>query len=146
MGSTRIKGTKLKLELGESSDDFWADLTTYGLDNDEADSDVVTFEDAGGDGSRQFKLTGTAIQSTDEDSFWSYAWDHTGEEVPYTLAPHGNETPSKTQPHFTGTVKIGPKPKIGGDAGNAPYTFDFEWNCTDEPTKDDGTTDDGTTP
>jgi hypothetical protein len=138
MGSNRIKGTKLKLELGTPGEDYWADLTAYALDNDEADADVTTFEDAANGGSFQHTLAGTAIQSTDSASFWTYVWDNTGEEVAFTLAPHGNAVPTVAQPHFLGTVKIGKKPTLGGEAGEGAFTFEFEWNLVGEPTKDTG--------
>ena len=136
--STRIKGTKLKLELGTPAVDYWADLTNYRLFNDEAEADVTTFADAAEGGGRQHKLAGTAIQSTDSDSFWMMVWENTGEEVPFTIAPHGNETATAEQPHFIGTVKIGPKPELGGDAGTGAFTFDFEWNVLNAPTIDTG--------
>lgn len=137
-GSTRIKGTKLALTLGTPGVDYWADITSYELSNDEADSDVVTFADAGEGGARQYKLTGSAIQSTAAASFWRYAWENTGDEVPFTLAPHGEAIASAAQPHFIGTVKIGPKPTIGGEAGTGAYTFDFEWEVVGSPTLDEG--------
>ncbi|MCD5345052.1 hypothetical protein [Agromyces sp. S2-1-8] len=136
--SNRIKGTKLALTLGTPGVDYWGDITQYLLTNEEADSDVTTFEDAAGGGSRDYKLTGAGVQSTDSASFWRYVWDNTGEEVPFTLAPHGNEVPSVAQPHFTGTVKIGPKPDIGGEAGTSAFTFEFEWDVIGEPVLDDG--------
>lgn len=137
-GSTRIKGTKLALTLGSPGTDYWADITSYLLTNEEADSDVVTFADASEGGARQYKLTGSAIQSTEAASFWRYAWESTGEEVAFTLAPHGNAEASAAQPHFVGTVKIGPKPDIGGEAGNSAFTFDFEWEVVGTPTMDTG--------
>lgn len=137
-GSTRIKGTKLALTLGTPGVDYWADITQYELNNDEADSDVTTFEDAAGGGARQYKLTGTAIQSTDLASFWRYVWENTGEEVPFTLAPHGNTVATAAQPHFVGLVTIGPKPTIGGEAGTGAFTFEFEWDVEGEPVLDEG--------
>lgn len=137
-GSNRIKGTKLALTLGTPGIDYWADITSYSLSNDEADSDVVTFADAAEGGARQYKLTGSAIQSTEAASFWRYAWANTGEEVPFTLAPHGNVTPSDEQPHFVGTVTIGPKPSVGGEAGTGAFTFEFEWNVVGVPVMDTG--------
>ena len=131
--STRIKGTKLALKLGTPPVDYWADLTSYSLEPKEADSDTTTFEDASKGGGVDWLLKGTAVQSTDTASFWMLAWSKSGTEVPFTIAPHGNTAPSTTQPHFAGTVKIGMKPKLGGDAGTAAFTFDIEWKCTGEP-------------
>jgi hypothetical protein len=137
-GSTRIKGTKLALTLGTPGTDYWHDMTSYELFNDEAESDVTTFADAAEGGARQHKLKGTAIQSTAADSFWRYVWANTGQDVPFTLAPHGNATPTASQPHFIGTVTIGPKPSLGGEAGTGAFTFEFEWLVTGEPVMDDG--------
>ena len=138
MGSNRIKGTKLKLELGTPGTDYWADLTAYTLDNEEADADVTTFEDASNGGAVDDVLSGTAIQSTDSASFWTYVWENVGEEVPFTLAPHGNAVATAAQPHFLGTVKIGKRPTLGGEAGEGAFTFDFEWKCVGAVTLDTG--------
>lgn len=137
-GSTRIKGTKLKLTLGTPGTDFWADLTSWKITNTDADSDVTTFEDAAAGGSKEFHLTGTAIQSTAAESFWRYVWANTGEEVAFTIAPHGNLVASDSQPHVIGTVTIGAKPDLGGDAGNSAYTFEFDWIVTGTPVLDSG--------
>lgn len=132
-GSTRIKGTKLALKLGTPATDVWADITSYSLEPKEADSDTTTFEDASNGGGVDYLLKLSGIQSTDTASFWMMAWSKSGSEVPFTVAPHGNEVPTAAQPHFVGTVKIGMKPKIGGDAGTGAFTFDVEWKCTGEP-------------
>ena len=137
-GSTRIKGTKLALTLGTPGTDYWHDMTSYELYNDEAETDVTTFADAAEGGARQHKLKGTAIQSTAAASFWRYVWANTGEDVPFTLAPHGNEVATEAQPHFVGTVTIGPKPSLGGEAGTGSFTFEFDWNVTGEPVMDTG--------
>lgn len=135
-GSTRIKGNKLMLKLGTGvgAKDYWADVTAYELYNDEADADVTTFADASEGGARQHKLKISAIQSLEAASFWRMVWDGSGTDVPFTLAPFGNAAASVTQPHFTGTVTIGPKPSLGGEAGNGAFTFEVEWNVLNTPT------------
>tara|TARA_R110000822_G_scaffold123979_1_gene258490 strand:+ start:5065 stop:5484 length:420 start_codon:yes stop_codon:yes gene_type:complete len=133
MGSTRIKGAALQLTVGAT--DYWADVTSVTLNNEEAAAGVTTFEDASLGGARQFYLEGTAIQSTAAASFWSYLWENTGDTVAYVYAPHGNDTPSVTEPHFSGTVKVPAKPAVGGEAGvTVEYTFDFRMDCQEEPT------------
>lgn len=138
--STRIKGRKLALLLGSPGTDVWADITSYSLEPTEADNDVVTFADVDAGGAWEWLLKLSAIQSTDPESFWRMVWDQSGEEVAFTLAPHGNTTPTPEQPHFLGTVKIGAKPRIGGDAvaGGTTFTFDTEWKVIGEPTMDTG--------
>lgn len=136
--STRIKGKALMLEL--EGQDYWADLTSAVIKNEEADEDTVTFEDAAqAGGARKWLMELAAIQSTDPTSFWSLAWDQTGEEVPYIYAPHGNETPTAAKPHFTGQLTIGPPPDLGGEAGRTnTYTFETVFELSAKPVKDTG--------
>ena len=141
MGSTRIKGRQLKLLVGSSpATDVWADTTSVVLDNEEAEDDTTTFEDAAEPGgARQEFLTISGVQSTDATSLWSYCWDNVGEEVPFTYAPHGNETPTAAQPHFLGTCRIGPRPTLGGEAGrDTTFTFETRWDVVGTTTKDIG--------
>jgi hypothetical protein len=102
----------------------------------------VTFEDAAEGGGRQFFLRGAAVQSTQSAAFWRYVWENSGEEdVPYTIAPHGNAAPTADEPHFVGTLTIGPKPTIGSEASTdrtSASQFDFEFEIDDEPTMDTG--------
>lgn len=137
--STRIKGKALRLALGSPAVDHWADVISVVLDNEEADSDTVTFYDASQGGSRTYFFTINAIQSTDPTSFWSMVWDESGNDVAFAFAPHGNETPTEAQPHFIGTCTIGPKPAVGGEAGASnTYTFETRFDIVGVPVKDTG--------
>jgi len=143
MGSPRIKGNVLPvLTLGSPGSEYSADLISWLIENEEADSDVVTFEDAASGGSRQFYLRGSAIQSTASTAFWTYVWENSGDTgVAYTIAPHGNAVATVSQPHFVGTLTIGAKPTIGGEAStssSSAFTFEFEFEIDGVPTKDDG--------
>ncbi len=137
-GSTRIKGVALKLTIGSPGVDYYADVTSCKITHEDADKDAVTFADAA-EGAQAAKMTGSGIQSTDTASLWSYIWDHSGETVAFTHAPHGNAVATAAQPHFVGMVKIGNKPDLGGDAGKTnTFTFDFEWEIDGTVTKDTG--------
>lgn len=143
MGSPRIKGNKLPvLTLGSPGATFAADVISYSIENEEADSDVITFEDAASGGSRQYFLRGSAIQSTESASFWRYVWENSGQsDVAYTIAPHGNAVASADQPHFVGTLSIGAKPAIGGEAStssSSAFTFDYEFEIDGTPSMDEG--------
>lgn len=139
--STRIKGRQLKLEIGSPPVDYWADVTACELQNEEADSDVVTFEDASQPGGAMVDfLQITAVQSTDAESLWSYIWDHAGESVDFAYAPHGNAEPTAAQPHFIGTCTIGPRPAVGGEAGrDNTFTFESRWDVEGRVVMDRGT-------
>lgn len=138
--STRIKGAKLLLELGTPAVNHKCDITASTITNEEKDADVTTFCDVESGDDRDYFLNFTAVQSTDPDSLWRHIWDHAGdEEVPYTYAPHGNEVPTAAQPHFTGTLTIGPPPEIGGEAGKQnTFTFEAQWKLDGKPTLDVG--------
>lgn len=130
--SKRITGKSLSFKLGDT--EYMADATNIVLENEDADNDVTTFADAAAGGTKQWFFTMTAVQSTDATSLWSFLWDSTGDEVAYVFAPQGNATPSADAPHFTGTVTVGAKPSIGGEAGNT-FTFEVRLDCNEEPTK-----------
>ncbi|MCX4577943.1 hypothetical protein OHB41_33120 [Streptomyces sp. NBC_01571] len=130
--SARIKGKSLTLKFEDT--DYQADIGSATLNNEDADGDFTTFADAAAGGAVQWFFEGEAVQSTDSASFWSYLWDNTGLEVAYVFAPHGNAVASTTQPHFTGSVRVGRKPSIGGTA-NETFTFEYRLDCTGEPTK-----------
>ena len=56
------------------------------------------------------------------------------------IVSDGNETATASQPHFTGTLTIGPPPRIGGEAGrDSTYTFETRFDLADKPVKDTGT-------
>lgn len=134
MASTRIKGRQLGLTI--DGVDYWADQTAVTLENEEADEDTTTFEDAAAaGGARQYFLNITAIQSTDTASFWRLCWERTGDDVPFIYAPHGNATATDARPHFVGTCTIGARPAIGGEAGrDVTYTFETRFDVVGEPT------------
>lgn len=134
--STRIKGRQLMLSIGTPPVEVWADTTSVVLDREEADDDVVTFADAAAGDVQQEYIEIAGIQSTDPTSLWAYCWDNSGQDVAFTYAPHGNATPSTTQPHFVGTCTIGPKPTIGGEAGRTTtFTFETRWDVVGTVTK-----------
>lgn len=132
-GSPRLKGNALSLQI--DTVDYWMDLTSCKITNDDADSNVVTFYDASKGGGKQYTLAISAVQSLDPESFWRYAWDNVGQTVPFVYAPKGNsDAPSEDAPWFIGKVRIGVPPEIGGDAGeDEEYTTDLEWKIEGKP-------------
>lgn len=143
MGSKRIAGNKKpRLTLGAPGTDRAADLISYKIENEAADADAVTFEDAEKGEGRDFFLRGAAIQSTESASFWRYCWENAGVvPIAYTLAPHGNAAPTVAEPHFIGMLTIPAKPAIGGEASTDPkssFQFDYEFKLTAVPTMSTG--------
>lgn len=136
----RLKGAALILKLGSPGVDYKVDLTSYRITNAEKAADVTTFGDVAAGDDRDYMLQFTAVQDTASGSLWRYIWESAGTEgVAYTVAPHGNATPTADEPHLTGTLTIGPAPELGGDANkDTTYTFDGEWKLDAKPTLDTG--------
>ena len=135
--STRIKGVALILSIGEPAVDYKCDISKYLVTNEEGKGkdSVTTFCDAASGGARNWLLKLTAVQSTDTASLWRYIWENSGKKVKYVVAAHGNDVPTADQPHLTGTLTIGPKPDLGGEAGtDKTFTFETEWELDGEPT------------
>lgn len=138
-GPARIKGTKLTLDLAGTIQ-LNLQTTNVLMDNEEASGGVTTFADADEGGARQHFLTVTGVQSTEQDSFWRYAWANPGLEVAFRYRPHGNAVATAAQPHFTGTLVLGPRPALGGEAGRQnEFTFDYRMDIVGVPTMDSGT-------
>lgn len=132
VNNTRIYGNRLGFRIDGT--DYWCDIASYELAPSDKDDNVLTFADAAAGATSQWNLKGKAIQSFDTASFWRKVWEQAGKEITYLLAPHGNETASETQPHFTGKVRVGRKPSISSEAGDTKgSTFEFDWPCTGEP-------------
>lgn len=133
-GSTRIKGNALKLTI--DGDDYYADCISVVLENEEANSNVVTFADAAAGGSWQWFFTIEAIQSGDTTSFWQKMWDMAGgtTDIAYEFNPWGAATPSSSQPNFEGNVRLKQPPFIGGAASvTDEYTFTVRLDCQETP-------------
>lgn len=133
--SKRLAGATLSLTIGGT--EYMADITNYSLEWDDADSGTITFADAASGGKFQATLKGSAIQSTTSTSLWTYAWLNTGVTAAFKLAPNGNTTASADNPIFSGNVKIGARPSLGGDAqiSGDDWSFDFEWTVIGDVTR-----------
>lgn len=123
--STRIKANALKFTIDGT--DYWSDFSSVTLASEDAAADVNTFYDASLGGRRDWFFTVSGVQSTETTSLWIAMWENAGDEVAFVYAPHGNATPSTSQPHFTGTLRVPARGAfaLGGDA-SADGTFSFD--------------------
>lgn len=137
-------GILLKLDLDQEgvgpAVEFAGDVKAVDLTPEDRDDSDVTFAEAAAGDVAVTTMNVTAIQSTKAGSLWRFCWDNAGAEVGVTYAPHGNTTPTADKPHFLSVVKLGNRPKIGGEARRAKDRYDFEaaWEVLDGPTLDDG--------
>ena len=128
--STPIRGRDLVFQI--DGVDHYCDIRQAIMTSEDRSTDDMTFCNTAGD--RQYFFNVTANQSTADGSFWRTVWENTGDDVPFVYAPHGNLEASADEPHFTGTVTIGPKPDLGGQAGrNNTYSFETRFDIEGEP-------------
>lgn len=130
MARTRLTGSQLSLELDNA--EYNLDISEYEYSEEDKDSGTITFADAAGGSTSSGKLKCVFIQSLDSDSLHQVLMDNPGKtEVPFTLAPFGNDTPTTSQPHFTGTLNFPRlRPSLGIKAGEADATSEVEFKVT----------------
>lgn len=128
----KYKGKDLSLTI--DGEEVNLEGTSALLENEEADTDAVTFAELASGTPLQWFFTINAVADYGTGSLWSTLWDNAGDTVPYVLKPYGNATPTTAQPHFTGTCTINAKPPIGGTA-NEVFTFEARLDVVGEPTR-----------
>lgn len=122
-----VNGIVFTLKLGAAAlVAFDQDVKSVELDGEDADDSDITFAEAAAGLAQADSLAVTAIQSTKAASFWRYCWDNAGQVVTYVYGPHGNAVPTADKPHFTGTARLGKRPKVGGAATTEKTRYDFE--------------------
>lgn len=108
--------------------------TSVLLENEEADTDAITFAELAAGTPLQWFFSITAVADYGANSFWSTLWDNAGTEVAFVFKPYGNATATASQPHFTGNCTINAKPPIGGSA-NEVFTFEARLDVDGEPAR-----------
>ena len=123
----RIKGKSIVFEVdgteyaGETSNVvFSSAVGTLGFGN---------YED-----SLDFTCAVTGFQDTAAASLHSELWANPGATVDITFAPHGNASPSVSQPHFTATGYAETVPNLGGAAGEF-FVYDINFILTGKPVR-----------
>lgn len=132
-------GTRL-LTIEIDGTDYTAQVSSATIASGESDSDFVTFADAAAGGARDYTLNFTAVQDAATGSLWSEVFDNTGDTVPVTIAPYGNEAPSVEQPHFEASAVISEPDGdlLGGEANastSARMTIECSWKLEGKPVK-----------
>ena len=132
--STGIKGKALSLKINKT--EYKQDVVEWELSPEKADDDDLTFAEVAGGTTAAWTLTITAIQSTDPKSFWMFCFDNAGKDAVFTVAPHGNESPTADKPHFTGKVTISLPPTLSDKAASGKRaTFEIEMTVDGQITK-----------
>jgi hypothetical protein len=121
----RIKGKSVVFEIngteyagGVSNVVFSSAVNTLGFGN---------YED-----SLDFTCAVTGFQDTAAASLHSFLWDNPGVTVNISFAPHGNATPSASQPWFTASGHAETVPDLGGTAGEF-FVYDLNFILDGKP-------------
>jgi hypothetical protein len=130
----KYKGAKLSLKIGAT--EYNMDLTKAVITNEAADDSDASFADLSNGGALNWNLEIEAFSDYGTGSLWSYIWDNAGDTgVAYLLVPYGNTTASASDPHWSGTLKVGPKPGNIGGTANETFKFEYTFELEGEPTK-----------
>jgi hypothetical protein len=84
--------------------------------------------------SLDFTCAVTGFQDTAAASLHSELWANPGANVTITFAPHGNASPSASEPHFTATGYAETVPDLGGAAGEF-FVYDINFILDGKPTR-----------
>lgn len=84
--------------------------------------------------SLDFTCAVTGFQDTATASLHSELWANPGATVDITFAPHGNASPSASEPHFTATGYAETIPDLGGAAGEY-FVYDITFILEGKPTR-----------
>lgn len=124
----RLRGQKVSFIVDTEERKYEVDSVV--LAHVASEDDFVSFGDAEDGGAFEYRLTVRAHQSVDPLSFHGFLRENKGTEVDFVFAPEGNAVPSTSQPHVTGTIKLGfGLPEIGGEASvdGSTWTFEMEF-------------------
>ncbi|WP_094679895.1 hypothetical protein [Rhodococcus sp. 06-235-1A] len=129
-----FKGTKGKdLSILIEGTEYNTDLKGFRVEPDDGeDIAYKTFARMKDGDTKAWFLRGVGFQDFQTSSFWTFVWEHAGEEVEFVARPYGNEVPTAEKPHFAGIATIASKPGFGGDA-DEEFEFEVEWECTGVP-------------
>lgn len=127
--ASKYKGKDLSLTIDGTEVNF--EGTSVLLENEDADTDAITFAELATGTPKQWFFTITAIADYEADSFWSLLWDNAGTDVPFVFRPLGTGT---GKPNFAGNATIIAQPPIGGTA-NEVFTFEARLDLLAAPVK-----------
>lgn len=128
----KYKGKDLSLTIDGVEVNLEA--TSVTLENEEADTDAVTFAELASGNPVQWFFTIEAVADYGTGTFWTTLWENAGSDVAFVFKPYGNVTATAAQPHFTGNATITSKPPVGG-AANEVFTFEARLDVVGEPTR-----------
>ena len=84
--------------------------------------------------SLDFTCAVSGFQDTAAASLHSELWANPGATVNISFAPHGNTTPSASQPWYTATGYAETIPDLGGTAGEL-FVYDINFILDGKPTR-----------
>jgi len=128
----KFKGKDLSLTI--DGVEVNVEATSVVLENEEADTDAVTFAELAAGTPTQWFISIEAVADYGSGSVWTTLWEESGNDLAFVFKPYGNMTASATQPHFTGTATVLAKPPVGGSA-NEVFTFEARLDVVGEPAR-----------
>lgn len=124
---SRLKGKSIVFKVGGT--DYAGSVKSVVFSSEVGEMGFGDYSD-----SLDYTAAITGFQDFTANSLWTQLFANPGASLSLTFAPHGNATPSTTQPHFTATGYAETVPDFGGAAGEY-FVYDLNIKLDGKPVK-----------
>jgi len=124
---SRLKGKSIVFKVGGT--DYAGSVKSVVFSSEVGEMGFGDYSD-----SLDYSAAITGFQDFAAASLWTQLFANPGASLSLTFAPHGNATPSTTQPHFTATGYAETIPDFGGAAGEY-FVYDLNIKLDGKPVK-----------
>jgi len=124
---SRLKGKTIIFEVDDIA--YEGSVKNVTITSEVGEMGFGPYED-----SLEFKAQIEGFQDYAANSLWSKLFDNPGARLKLEFTPHGNTTPSSSQPKFQAHGYAEVVPTLGGSAGEY-FVYDLTIILEDKPTK-----------
>ena len=124
---SRLKGKTIKFEVDNV--EFSGSVKNVTFTSEVGEMGFGNYED-----NLEYKCQIEGFQDYSANSLWSKLFDNPGTTVSLEFTPHGNATPTTSQPKFTASGYAEVIPTLGGTAGEY-FVYDLTIILDGKPSK-----------
>ena len=124
---SRLKGKSIVFKVGGT--DYAGSVKSVVFSSEVGELGFGDYSD-----SLDYSAAITGFQDFAANSLWTQLFANPGASLSLVFAPHGNATPSASEPHFTATGYAETVPDMGGAAGEF-FVYDITFILDGKPTR-----------
>ena len=124
---SRLKGKTIIFEVDDTA--FEGSVKNVNFTSEVGEMGFGAYED-----NLEFKCQIEGFQDYSANSLWSKLYDNPGARLKVEFTPHGNTTPTSSQPKFQAYGYAEVVPTLGGSAGEY-FVYDLTLILEGKPTK-----------